>query len=421
MRLAWSGGDRVWLTRIVAAVAIENLVEMARAIGRGAPTPPHPDAPGWLLAIAGSVAATIGIAAFGILAALASGRRDAALGWTGAWVVAGAILAEAHAAAGPGPYRGWFFVGAVGLGVVLGRLWARSAARRDLEPAAAELGALALLSACYLGAATSKLGGVGAAWADATTLRAVALAHAHVDAPGLSAWLADAPRVATVLAGATIAIQLGAVGLWLGPRSRVAATVGLVAFHVGVAAFARIGYWSPVVLLLALGLPWPRWIAALRVPTVELDGATTAMHRADRRLALLLVAIVGLAWALPIRAYTDGHHRSRTLDAGATVSREPLVAWGPLRTGEAIRDGWIVDAIEREPSRVMVVLAHPDHGRAVLWISAREPGAGRGSPFDRPGLRIAYEGADRARPFAAAAGVIADRLAADPGVAASFR
>lgn len=420
MRLAWSGGDRVWLARVIAAVAIENLVEMARAIGHGAPTPAHPGAPGWLLAIAGSVAATIGIAAFGIVAAFASGRRDAALRWTCAWIVAGAILAETHAAAGPGPYRGWFFVGAVGVGVGLGRLWARSAARRDLEPAAAELGALALLSACYFGAATSKLGGAGASWADATTLRAVALAHAHVDAPGLSAWLADAPSVATVLAGATIAIQLCAIGLWLGPRSRVVATLGLVGFHVGVAAFARIGYWSPVALLLALGLPWPRWIAALRNTTVELGETTAAMRGSDRKVALGLVAIVVVAWALPIRGYTDGHHRSRTLDAGATAAREPLVVWGPLRTGEAIVDGWIIDAIEREPSRVMVVLAHPDHGRAVLWISAREPGAGRGSPFDRPGLRIAYEGADRVRLFAAAAGVIADRLAADPGVAASL-
>ena len=51
MRLAWSGGDRVWLTRAIAAVAIENLVEMARAIGQGTPTPPHPGAPGWLLSL----------------------------------------------------------------------------------------------------------------------------------------------------------------------------------------------------------------------------------------------------------------------------------------------------------------------------------------------------------------------------------
>jgi hypothetical protein len=45
----------------------------------------------------------------------------------------------------------------------------------------------------------------------------------------------------------------------------------------------------------------------------------------------------------------------------------------------------------------MLVLVHADHGRAVLWVSARTPGEGRGSPFDRATLRIAYEGAGAGR------------------------
>ncbi len=420
MILAWTHGDRVWLWRVLAAVVVANLLEVTLSLWAPTHVPSHPSAPAWLLGFAGTRAAVGAVAVLGILGAVASARRDAGVASTLLWLVSIAVLVEADAARGPGPYRGWFFVGAVGLGVVVGRLWARAGGRTALEPAAAELGGLALLAACYLGAATSKLGGAGLGWADATTLRAVALAHALVDSGGLTAWLADSPGVATVLSWATIAIQFGAIGLVVGPRARVAAMLGLVAFHLGVAGFARIGYWSPVVLLLAFGLPWPRWIKAIR--TSEDDPAWEVAPRADRWLGAVLVLVLALAWLLPLGEYTAGHHRPRTLDDhGEVAAREPLTEWGPLQVGDPLGEGWQLDAIEREPRRVMLVLHHAEHGRVVLWVSAREAGQGRGSPFDRRELRIAYEGGGLERPFAVAARAVADRLDGDRSVVDTLR
>jgi hypothetical protein len=411
MTLAWDHGDRVWLARVLAFVAIANLVAVTLTLFEPSAVPPHPGAPRWLLAIAESRALTIVVAAIGILAAIASGRRDAGLLPTATWLVASALLVEACAAHGPGPYRGWFFVGAAGIGSLVARTWARLGDRRDLEPAAAELGVLATLAACYVGAASSKLGGSGATWADATTLRAVALAHAHVDDPGLATWLAGSPGASTFFAWATVAIQLGAIGLVLGGRPRELALVGIVGFHVGVAVFARIGYWSPVILLVAYALPWPRWIAALRAR--DPDPEWTIPPRADRLTLAILGAAIAAAWLVPIRDYARGHHRPRTLDdAGTVVSREPLESFGPLTIGLPLPDDWRIDAIEQEPTRTMIVLAHPSRGRAVLWVSPRAPND-RKSPFDRGTLRIAYEGTDAAR-FSAAAHRVADLLAAEP-------
>jgi hypothetical protein len=412
MTLAWDRGDRIWLARILAAVAVANLVSVAIGFWEPAVVPPHPGAPAWLLALADTPWATAIIATIGIVAALASARKHPGIATTIVWLAASALLVEAAAARGPGPYRGWFFVGAAGIGAVIGRAWARLGDRRELESAATELGVLATLAACYVGAASSKLLGSGASWADATTLRAVALAHAHVDDPGLAQWLADAPHAASVLSWATVVIQLSAIGLVLGPVPRMLAVIGLVAFHLGVAAFARIGYWSPVMLLLVFGLPWPRWIARLR--TSDPDPAWTITPRADRITLAILAVAVALAWLVPIRDYAAGHHRPRTLDdAGASPSRTPIDTFGPLSVGLALGHDWHIDAIERERSRAMIVIAHPMHGRAVLWVSAKDPTDHHGSPFDRGTIAIAYEGSD-ARRFTPAAQRVADLLAAEP-------
>jgi hypothetical protein len=197
----------------------------------------------------------------------------------------------------------------------------------------------------------------------------------------------------------------------LGKTPRILAVIGLVAFHVGVAAFARIGYWSPVILLVAFGLPWPRWIARLRTTTA--DPPWTIAPRADRVTIAILATVIAIAWLSPIRDYALGHHRPRTLDnTGSVASREPIDTFGPLGVGLALVDDWHVDAIEREPTRVMIVLAHPSRGRAVLWVSPRAP-TDRRSPFDRGTIAVAYEGKDATR-FAPAAHRVADLLAAEP-------
>lgn len=420
MSLAWAGTDRVGLWRIVAAIVIATAIDLVISLHTPMVVPPHPGAPSWLLALASSRIAVVVLALVAIVAAVASARPSVSVAFTAAWVVALALLAEAAAAVGPGPYRGWTFVGAVGTGIVVGRVWARLAVhdgadgRARFEARCGELGAVGSLVACYLGAATSKLGGAGLGWADTTTLHAVVLAHAHVDAPGLASLLHDAPWATAALGWATLVVQLGAVGLLLGTRARLVALVGLVGFHLGVAVLARIGYWSAVVLVLAVGLPWARWSG-----TREDDAPMPALdRRADTIVGVAIGVAIALAWLGPWRQYSERHHRSRTLDDGASASREALDRLGPVAVDDEL-EGWRVVAIEREPTRFVCVLDHADHPRAVLWISRRDQTEGGNSPFDRGALRISYE---PPLPPAAHAAVqaLARRLAEDPTIEAQL-
>lgn len=417
MNLAWSGSDRVGLFRVVAGLAIATAIDLAASLHTTPVVPPHPDAPAWLLTVASSWAVTVALSLCVVVAALASARRAAAIGWTVVWIAALALLAESAAAVGPGPYRGWTFVGAVGTGIVVGRGWTRLAVRGTgsarLEARGAEIGAVASLVACYVGAATSKLGGAGLGWADAATLQAVVLAHAHVDRPGIASALLDTPQLATALAWMTLLVQLGAVGLLLGPRARVLATIGLVAFHVGVAVLARIGYWSAVVLVLAVGLPWSRWLARDR-EVAEDPELPSLDRRADLVVGGVLAIAIAFAWLGPWRSYSDGHHRSRTLAAGFGEAREPVTRFGPVAVGDTF-DAWTIVGLERERGRVMVVLDHAEHPRAVLWVTRRDASQGGNSPFDRGALRIAYE-PPLPPQVTNAAKQVAEMLASDPMV-----
>lgn len=424
MSLAWSGSDRVGLWRVVAALAIATAIDLGLSLHTPSVVPPHPEAPSWLLAIASSSVVTIVLVLLVVGAAMMSARRAAAIWPTALWIAALALLAESAAAAGPGPYRGWTFVGAVGSGIVVGRGWARLATRGTtgdhprFEARCGELGAVASLVACYVGAATSKLGGTGLGWADATTLQAVALAHAHIDRPGLASLLLDAPTLATALGWATLLVQVGAVGL-LFERTRVLATIGLVGFHVGVAVFARIGYWSAVVLVLAVGLPWSRWLARGREVPQDPEGPTIPDRTADLAVGGVLALLVAVAWLGPWRSYSDGHHRSRTLAEGASAVREPITRFGPLTIGDTF-DMWQIVGLEREPTRVMVILDHGSHPRVVLWVSRRDASEGGNSPFDRGALRIAYE-PPLPPEVSLAAKRLADVLSHDPTVLEQLR
>ncbi len=389
-----------WCWRVVAAVAITDLLGLALELGAVATVPPHPQAPSWLLALAGAPAWWL--AAVGLVAAgrwLAAPRTTVPIA---IMLAVQALLVEAAAAHGPGPWRARFFVGAVLLGLLAARGWSWRAGVRD--DALARTGALACLGGCYVAAATSKLLGAGPTWIDGDTLRAVALSHAHVDGAALTDWLAHSPRAARALAGATLAVQLGGgVGLLVPGRARVIAAASLVAFHLGVAAFTRIGYWQPVALLLALAGPWSR---------ADDTAAAQQPARADRAVLLAIVIATAIAWLSPLRRYADGHHRTRLLAHGDTAAREPRTSLGPLLRGDALADGWTLDALACEPGRAMIVLRHASHGRAVLWLTA--PGTGPRSPFDRAHLQLGYEAtpATATLRFAAAAVVIADRLEA---------
>lgn len=399
----WDGGDRRVLAIVLSAVACWDLLTLAVELTlEPASGLPHPGAPSWLLAR--SSFAVIAVALLGVVAAIAHARERFPIASALVVLACSGVLAEAAAARGPGPYRARFFIGAMLLGAVIGRVWARIA--KDDERRAAEAGAVAMLAATWVGAATSKLGGAGMGWADATTLRAVALAHAPVDASTPTAWLAHAPGAARAFAIATVIVQAGALLHPWTKMLRAITAIALIGFHVGVAVFAGIGYWEPVVLLLAFSLPWPRWIPRLRVD--DESHAPVAFARAHAIVAALLAVIVALAWLVPWRRYTDLHHRPRGLEGGASMARESIETLGPIAIGDRLAGDWRIDALAREPTRAMVVLRHAQGRRAVLWISPRI-GDAPGSPFDRTHVRIAYEGSD-ATALAPAARELGDHL-----------
>ncbi len=407
----WDGGDRRALVAAIAAVAAWDLFGVVLEL-LGPRTSAHPDAPAWLLAIAGSRALVVGVALVGAAAlVLAVRARTRLVGLVGA-LASSAVLGEALAATSAGPWRARFFVGATLLGAIVGEAWARWAGAATRERAL-EAGALGMLAATWFGAGLSKLTQAGLAWADATTLRAIAVAHAHVDAPGLAATVAESADAARALAIATLVVQLGAPGLLLGPRVRLWVALAIVGFHVGVAVVTRIGYWQPVVLLLAFALPWPRWIAALRRDDVD-EPAPPHAGRATARVLMVSLVLVAIAWWPGVRTYTAGHHRGRAGVPSPVVARRSVERFGPLAVGDALAAGWHIAALELEEDRTVVVIAHADHGRVVLWVSRRTDASDH-SPFDGESVAVAY--AQAAAPvdaFAPAALECARRLDAAP-------
>ncbi|HET6582398.1 MAG TPA: hypothetical protein VFG69_03100 [Nannocystaceae bacterium] len=408
-RSPWDGGDRRALFAAIAIVGAWDIVGLAIDLLGRPDEPVHPGAPRWLLAFADAPVLVLAVALVGLAALAASLRERRRLPAFVVAIASSALLVEALAAASDGPWRARFFVGAALLGAVLAEGWARGASV-DIRARAAERGALAMLAATWFGAGLSKIAGAGESWADATTMRAIAAAHAHIDAPGLAQLVIDAPTLARSLALAAVLTQLAAPALLAGPRWRTLAALGLVAFHLGVALVTRIGYWQPVALLLAFALPWPRWIPALRRVSPESTGhASGGPSRV--RLAIVLATIVGIAWWPGVRAYTELHHRPRSLDdAGLVVARHGIAAFGPLVPGALLVDGWRIAALQREDESVVAVIEHERGARAVLRVSPRDR-ARAPSPFDGEHVAVAYgEASVPLTAFAAAAHELSRRL-----------
>lgn len=415
----WDGGDRRVLAWVLAGVLAWDLLSVVLELGRGPLGPPHPAAPAWVLGLARSQPLVIAIAIATIAALPAWVRRRDRL-WPGLLVLAGAgILVEAAAAIGPGPWRARFFAGAMIGGDLLARLWAQGAgADPRARDRAGEAGAVAALSASYLAAATSKLLGAGAAWADGTTLAAVALFHAPLGDGTLAARLADDPALTRGFAIATLVIQASGGLYWIGRTSRAIVGVALIGFHVGVAAITSIGYWQPVVLLVVFSLPWPRWIDRWRDGG---DGTLAHPRRGWIRLGAVGGVLVAAAWLVPWRSYTALHHRPREFGSdGASVAITPVDELGPLHRGDDLVDGWWIASIETMPGRIAIVVAHRDHGRARLWLGPKRTDV-RPSPFDGADFGLAYDRVADPDAIAAAALAIRDRLAGDDTWRAELR
>jgi hypothetical protein len=313
MKPFWDDRSRAPLRVALGIVLLQDLVLLAGTLWLARPSElSHPRAPAWLIGIAGRPLPIVALSLIALVAVvqLMRGRRTLACGALA--LVAMALMAESHAAVVGGPARNTFASGAVLLGWLGGLVWGRALGDGDREDLA-ESGALALLAATYVGAALSKLMALGVAWIDDHTLRALLLTQNRVSDHGLLARYAmlvvEHPRLSQALAGATVVIQLGAVALVLSARLRLVSAALLLAFHVNVALLTGIYYSGNMLLLVAFGCPWARWLGLRRGDAPEHLRKPDVEHRVLIAGVAVVVVLIALAWLLPLRGYTLLHHR----------------------------------------------------------------------------------------------------------------
>ena len=244
----------------------------------------------WLRLLA-SVPSVGVLTAIGLAGAafFARGRRPLAAGLLA--LTALSALESVAAAFSGSHQRVVFASGATLAGWLVGLAFARRVGERR-DASFAETGAVAALAATYVDAGLSKLIDGGLHWADATSVQVAILVHHPVDDPSPLAryahFLVDHPGAAQALSIATLAFELGAVALVLGPRIRMLWALLLVSFHVNVALVTHdIFYLQSCVLLLALSVP-PGG-ATPRVSPERTRDATRALGR------WVVVAVAG-AW-----------------------------------------------------------------------------------------------------------------------------
>ncbi len=298
--------------------------------------------------------------------------------------------------------RNFYTCGATLFGWLCGELAARAlpaderAARND---ALAEAGAAAAFAATYFAAGMSKLLHGGLAWADASSLQSLVLSqHAIADRSWLGAYahaIAHSAALATGLAIATLIMELGALAFVVGARGRMTWGALFILFHVNVFVLTGIPYLENVVLAGLLSFPWPL-VARWRAPTKHTardDLALPARALATPAL-LLVVAAIGVrlvpAQLRPVgnpytRRQSPAVARSRPLSS-ASVPTSPTL--GPLRTGDALGDGWSVERIEPRAREARISLRRGGE-RVVLVLSLDKPSHSPG-PFSAGGVDVSY-------------------------------
>lgn len=308
----------------LALIAAVDLASVALQIADTLPGPrSHPLAPPWLLAPGGHLLLTAAIAIPGLLALLAFARAWHPLRSGALALLILALLNESHAALVHGPSRPYFFSGALLFAWLAGTALARLLHRREPPSLArderhAEAAAIGVLAAIYVGAGLSKLLHSGVGWADARTLRAIILSHHRVDDTSLAGsyahFLAARPLLSQVFATLTLAIQLGAPLMLIGPRLRATWGLLLLGFHLQITLLTGIGYLQAKLLVPLFTLPWPQLLARLRRRALPRDPTLLPAPGTRRILALTALALAlltALLWLAPLRSYTDLHHAER--------------------------------------------------------------------------------------------------------------
>jgi hypothetical protein len=163
-------------------------------------------------------------------------------------------------------------------------------------------GGLAMFAGTYIAAGLSKLRGAGLGWATSSTVRLMVLSHTEVDDAARSAdimrWIGASPRLCMVLEGATLAIQLGAFMLIVGPRARRIWAALIIAFHLGIYLSSNILFLEPMVFAASLAFPWALAVSLVRRGRDFDDAQAVDLSpfraRARARFLLVFGAVVGL-------------------------------------------------------------------------------------------------------------------------------
>ncbi len=328
MKALYDGMSRAPLRVGLAAVGSLDAVALAWQVHRTAKSDlSHPFAPHVLFALHDHPVALALIVAVAIATFVAFARRRHSI--VGGLLAIGAlaILSESHAALVGGPARRFYAVGAVTFGWVFGLACARGVSTGSLgrevkgEERLAEIGAVGVFAATYVGAGASKLLLGGLDWADANHLRAIVVAQHPIADPSLLGRYADAVvnhgTLSQAFGLATLVVQLGAFMLLVSPAMRKLWTVGILAFHLNTLLLVHIIYPEAVVIALLFGLPWPAVVARLRgraalastPPPFAVDSPSAEFR--TFAFAFCLFAVLGGVGSLPfVRDYTGEHHRS---------------------------------------------------------------------------------------------------------------
>lgn len=391
MRSPWDGGPRWPLRALLAALAAIDAAALAVAIaGASAGPQSHPGAPALLLGLGGS-AAVIVPTTLAIAGAWVFARGAARLGAAALTLAALALLVEAHAALVGGPHRIFFAAGAALFGWSLGLVMARAAGERRGAAAErwAEFGAAGALAATYVGAVTSKVAASGLGWIDGDGLRAVILAQRGLGGgsplDAYAALVVQSPAIATVFAAATMLFQAAAIAFPWSPRGRAWTGAGLLLFHLNVWLLTPILFPQAMALVLALALPWPRWLRRRWPRRFAVDAVE---ERADEPTPTLEGSVVrGLAAGAatcgalallfaPLRPYAALHHRAESRGASEVEAASPALraALGGLEIGEELAGFRVVTIGGAADGAIEVALGRADVAFTVtLWPTGGGP------------------------------------------------
>lgn len=265
------------------------------------------------------------------------------------------------------------FSGAMLTAWALGRLGARWLLREPSARTREGFGltaATAILGACYVSAALSKLADQGLGWMDPDVVRRAMADYQDPNGPWpLTQWIVDSRPVAGAIAIYTIVIELGGVLFLARGRLRRVAAAGIFTLHVGIALASPIFFGSAMVLVLVFGF----------VPAPEFGTERVRVRwRAPAALA---------AAALVVALAVTGAHSSSTMQL-PKVQGELLTSLGEIRSGGAIAPGWTVARIERAEDGAVVWLDKSGViARIELWRTGTRHA---GSALVDHGVALAY-------------------------------